>query len=77
MDVNDLALRNEGVDFRVVDQDDLDAFRVKAGSFDQWIADILEQQFGFAVAEQRLRRGGLRSRKEQHQTQHHELDQAG
>ena len=58
MDVDDLPLGDEGVNLRIVDQDDLDAFRVEAGRFDERIADLLEQQLGFAVAQQGLRRGG-------------------
>ena len=51
MDINDLALGHERIDFRVIYQDDLDAGRIETRRLDQWIADILEQQLCFAVAQ--------------------------
>ena len=62
VDVDHLALRDEGVDLGIVEQHHADALGVEPGGGNQRIADILEQQFGLAVAQQRLRRGRLRRR---------------
>ena len=57
LDVDHLAAGDEGVDLRVVDQDDLDACRVEPGGLDQRPGHVAEQQLGLAVAQDRLRRG--------------------
>ena len=71
MDVNDLALGDEGVDFRVVDQNDPDAFGIEARRLDQRVAQLSKQQFGFAVTQDRLRqrwpRGGEKQQNADHE----------
>ncbi len=70
VDIDNLPLRDEGIDLRIVDQDDLDALGVQACGFDERIANLLEQQLGFAVAQQRLSRCRLSGGEEQHQPKH-------
>ena len=53
LDVDRLPGGDEGVDFRVVEQDDADAVGVEPGRLDQRPRNVLEQQFGLAVAEDR------------------------
>ena len=62
MDIDRLPARHEGVDRRIVDQDNIDIVGLKAGRLDQRFGDIVEKGLGFRIAQDRLGSGGLRDK---------------
>jgi len=81
VDVDVLAARNEGVDFVVVEKDDLNAFVVEVCGLDQRLGDVGEESFGLRVTENRWpfvsRDCGPRRGKSKHQRQHQHPHEAG
>ena len=55
-----LAARDEGINFGVVDDHDLDIARLHAGRFDQRGGHIRHERFGFGIAQDALRQRGAR-----------------
>ncbi len=49
--IDGLAGRNESIDLRVVQKDDVDAVRIEPGRHDQRPRHVLEQQLGLGVTE--------------------------
>ena len=81
MNIDRLAGRDEGINRRIIEQDDVDARRIELGRADQRRRDVLEQQLGLAVAENRnrafLRRSRLPADICQQECQHQQAREAG
>ena len=70
VDIDDLPAGDEGVDLGIVDQHDLDVGGVEPGGLDQRARHVAEQQFGLAVAQDRLGGGWLDRGEDQCQADH-------
>ncbi len=58
MDIDNLPARDEGVDVLVIDEDDLDVARLQPCGLNDRRGHIVEQFFGFRVAQNALRLRG-------------------
>ncbi len=72
VNVDRLPAGDEGVDRRIVDQHDLDIAGLEAGSLDQRRSHVVEQRLGLGIAQDRLRRRGLRDHQREHRDQREE-----
>ncbi len=55
MDIDDLPARDEGVDRGIVDEDDLDIFRLQPRRFDQRRGHLGQHGLALGIAQDRLR----------------------
>ena len=72
-----LAARDEGVDFRIIDDEDLDIVGRHAGRLDQRRGHVGHEGFGLRVAQDLLRDRRARHQREGRQRQRQELQQSG
>jgi hypothetical protein len=77
VDVDDLALGDERVDLRIVEQHHPHAVAVQPGGLDQGVAQLMEEQFRLAVAQDRLRHRRTGGGNKQQESDHEEPDEAG